>query len=247
MKNLPVNKNKLQQAVNNVHEFSKIQNFKINHDKTHTVVFNTATSKDFYPRITNPEGQLYNNEENFKILGLNLATDRRKGINYDGYINKCLQIAYSKLWILRRLAEIGTSIENMIISYNLRVRIFVEMNLPLWMFSLTKAMKIKIENLQKVSVYIILGKHAHTDYLCNLAILDMEPLEERRQKELEEKRQKELEAQRLRDLEAKRQKELEAKRMEKATIFIIEMPITLHLSFTSVLLIFFVLSFASRS
>ena len=43
-------------------------------------------------------------------------------------------------------------------------------------------MKRKIEKVQKTSLYIILGKHAHADYLCNLAILDMEPLEERRQK-----------------------------------------------------------------
>ena len=67
-------------------------------------------------------------------------------------------------------------------TYNLRVRTFVEQNVPLWMFSVSNAMKIKIENLQKISVYIILGKLAHKDYLCNLAILDMEPLEERRQK-----------------------------------------------------------------
>ena len=179
---LPSNKNELQKAVNNVHKFSKIQNFKINNDKTLTVIFNTAESKDFYPRITNMEGVLYKNEENFKILGINLASDKKKGVNFNFYIDKCIQKAYSKLWILRRLVEMGTLMEKLIITYNLRVKIYLEQNAPLWMFTISNAMKAKIEKVQKISLFIILGKHAHTDYLCNLAMLDMEPLEERRQR-----------------------------------------------------------------
>ena len=62
------------------------------------------------------------------------------------------------------------------------MRVHIEQNIPLYMFSLSKAMKMKIEKVQKVSVYIILGNDAHIDYICNLAILDMEPLEERREK-----------------------------------------------------------------
>ena len=36
--------------------------------------------------------------------------------------------------------------------------------------------------MQKMALYIILGKHAHRDYICNLAILNLEPLDERRNK-----------------------------------------------------------------
>ena len=38
----------------------------------------------------------------------------------------------------------------------------------------------KIEKLQKTAVYILLGKHAHKDYFCNLAILSLDTLENRR-------------------------------------------------------------------
>ena len=86
------------------------------------------------------------------------------------------------MWILRRLVEKGVSIEKLVLTYNLRIKIYVEQNVPLWMFSISKAMKLKIENLQKTSVYIILGKYAHPNYLLNLSILDMETLEERRDK-----------------------------------------------------------------
>ena len=156
--------------------------FKINQDKTHTFIFNTALSKDVYPKVINTESDLYENKEEFKILGLNLSSDKRKGINMNTYIEKCIQKAYSKLWILRRLVEAGVSIENLVLTYNLRIRVHIEQNVPLWMFSFNNTMKTKIEKLQKISVFIILGKHAHTDYLCNLAILDMEPLDVRREK-----------------------------------------------------------------
>ena len=56
------------------------------------------------------------------------------------------------------------------------------MNSLLWMFSITEKTRKKIEKLQKTSIYIILGKYAKNDYFYNLALLDIETLEERRQR-----------------------------------------------------------------
>ena len=165
-----------------MHKFSNLQKFIINEKKTHTVTFNTATSKDFYPRIKNEEGIIYNNCEQFKLLGIDVSTDERKGIKFDTYINNCIKKAYLNLWILRRLAELGISTEKLLLTYFLRIRVMIEQNSPLWMFNISKAMINKIEKIQKISVYIILGKDAHKDYLCNLAILNIEPLEVRREK-----------------------------------------------------------------
>ena len=50
------------------------------------------------------------------------------------------------------------------------------------MFSITKELKDKIEKMQKISFFIILGKNAKKEYSHNLTILDSEPLENRRQK-----------------------------------------------------------------
>ena len=87
--------------------------------------------------------------------------------------------------MLRRLAEQGVSIDNLLLTYNYRVRVCVEQNVPLWNFSINQAMRKKIENLQKVSFFIILGKQASKDYFCNLAILNSVPLEDRRQQIVE--------------------------------------------------------------
>ena len=48
------------------------------------------------------------------------------------------------------------------------------------MFSLTQRASKKIEKVQKIALYIILGNHAHKDYFCNLAILNLDTLESRR-------------------------------------------------------------------
>ena len=120
--------------------------------KISNLIFNTALSKDFYPRVRNTDGILYENKEEFKILGINLISDKRKGINFNHYLEKCIQKAYSKLWILRRLVEAGVSIEHLITTYNLRIRVHIEQNVPLWMFSLNNTMKTKIEKLQKTSL-----------------------------------------------------------------------------------------------
>ena len=91
------------------------------------------------------------------------------------------QFQFQKLWILRRLSEQGVSIEHMLLTYFSRVRVCVEQNVPLWNFSVSKFLKKKMENLQKISLYIILGKEASNDYFCNLAILNIVTLEERQQ------------------------------------------------------------------
>ena len=40
----------------------------------------------------------------------------------------------------------------------------------------------KLEKVQKIALYIVLGKNAHEDYFCNLAILELDTLEGRREK-----------------------------------------------------------------
>ena len=84
------------------------------------------------------------------------------------------------MWILKRLAEIGVSIQDILTTYLSRVRVHLEQNVPLWHFSISKQLRSKLENTQKACLYIILGRMATPDYYCNLAMLNLEPLENRR-------------------------------------------------------------------
>ena len=69
------------------------------------------------------------------------------------------------MWIVRRLSELGISTED-------------------WHFSITKKLSKCIKRVQKAAatVFVILGKLATLDYFCNLALLELEPLSDRRDK-----------------------------------------------------------------
>ena len=68
------------------------------------------------------------------------------------------------MWIVRRLSELGISTED-------------------WHFSITKKLSKCIKRVQKAAaVFVILGKLATLDYFCNLALLELEPLSDRREK-----------------------------------------------------------------
>ena len=152
----------------------------LNEKKTMTVIFNTARSKDFTPRLKNSKGKVYKNEEQFKLLGVDFSTHFRNGLSLKTYIKNCIRRAYTNMWILRRLSEFGVSHEHLFLVYKSRIRVHVEINIPLWTFSITQDESRKIEKIQRIAALLILGNQAHKDYYCNLAILETEPLSERR-------------------------------------------------------------------
>ena len=85
------------------------------------------------------------------------------------------------MWILKRLGQMGVSIEDMLLTYTSRIRVHLEQNVALWHFSINQKLKKKLEKVQKACVFLILGKLATTDYFCNLTLLNLEPLSDRRQ------------------------------------------------------------------
>ena len=85
------------------------------------------------------------------------------------------------MWVLKRLAELGVSLEDILLTYESRVRVHLEMNVPLWHFSIPRKISDNIERVQRAAAFIILGKLASRDYICNLALLGLEPLSERRE------------------------------------------------------------------
>ena len=99
------------------------------------------------------------------------------------YISECIQRGYSNLWVLKRLVELGAKFEDVLMTYCQRVRVHVEINIPLWTFSISKKLSDKIEKLQKSAVFImlpLLGPLPHLNYNDILQIMGLELLKERR-------------------------------------------------------------------
>ena len=103
--------------------FCQIQQMKINQTKTKTAVFNCATSRDFYPRMINSQGAQYDNVEEFKLLGVEFVSHPRSGVKWDTYIQKCIKQAYANMWIIKRLSELGVSVEDKLMTYQSRIRV----------------------------------------------------------------------------------------------------------------------------
>ena len=62
--------------------------------------------------MVNTDGTEYENVEEFKLLGVEFVSDPRTGVKWDNYILKCIKQAYSNMWILKRLSELGVSVED---------------------------------------------------------------------------------------------------------------------------------------
>ena len=104
---LPAGSGPLQTKLLETDQFCNIQQMVINQSKTKTAVFNTATSKDFYPRMVDSNGTEYENVEEFTLLGVEFESNSRSGIEWNKYIVKCIKKAQKNMWILKRLAELA--------------------------------------------------------------------------------------------------------------------------------------------
>ena len=71
-------------------------------------------------------------------------------------------------WTLRRLSEMGVTTEKLLLIYKSKIRVHVEMNVPLWSFSITQNLAKKIENVQRTAAFLILRQKASKNYLLNL-------------------------------------------------------------------------------
>ena len=164
MHQLPTNTGLLQTKLTEIDQYCNIQKMKLNDSKSKTAVFNAATSRDFYPRLVNTKGDIYENVEEFKLLGVDFVSDQKLGIKWDKYILKCIKQAYSNMWILKRLVEKGVKREDLIMTFESRIRTHLERNVPLWHFTINNKLIKAIEKVQKACIYIILGQYANPNY-----------------------------------------------------------------------------------
>ena len=181
MHKLPPSPGLLQNKLIEIDSYCNIQQMKINEAKSKTAIFNTSTTRDFHPRIVNTTGKIYENVDEFTLLGVDIVSHPKLGINWENYILNCIKKAYNKIWILKRLAEIGVSSKDLLMTYESRIRIQVEMNVALYNNAITKKLSTMIEKVQKSCLYIILGKRATPSYTMNLELLNLDRLEVRRE------------------------------------------------------------------
>ena len=140
------------------------------------MVFNPCTSKDFMPRIALGNQELEVVEET-KLLGLIIRSDMKWITNTQNMIKK----ANKRLWIIRRLKNLGASHQDLVNVFTKQVRCILELAVPAWQGSITLAEKQDLERVQKTACHIILGEK-YLSYKEALKFLNLETLEFRRNK-----------------------------------------------------------------
>ena len=171
---LPPTSSKVQAQLDDITRYSVQNEMKINKKKTKTMLFNTATTRDFTPKL-NIENETIELVEEMKLLGVMVTSDLRWHSNTN-YITKK---GYSRLWMVRRLKLIGASTAELLDVYCKQIRSVLEYAAVVWHPGLTVNNTADIERVQKACLAIILGK-SYTSYPDALKTTGLEMLSSRR-------------------------------------------------------------------
>ena len=121
------------------------------------------------------QGELLNVVESTKLLGIFITSDLKWKKNVHHIVTK----AKSRLWMMRRIRELGGSSQDLLLVYQLQIRCLTELGCPAWNGALTVKDVQNLERIQKLAVKIILGGD-YVSYNEALETLNLETLQERR-------------------------------------------------------------------
>ena len=138
------------------------------------MIFNTARKYDFTPTLNISEDLLEVCEE-MKLLGVKITDDLKWNSNTQYITSK----AYSRLWMIRRLKNLGANSEELVDCYTKQARSVLEYCAVVWHAGLSAVNRLDIERVQKTACAIILGKK-YFSYKSALATLKLERPDSRR-------------------------------------------------------------------
>ena len=176
---LPADACELQEQLNNLEEYCRVNDMIINEGKTKVMLFNTARIYDGMPQLTlsGMGGEYLEVVQQFKLLGVILRSDMKWYDNTDFICKK----GYSRLWMIRRLKGLGASTFELLDVYQKQVRSVLEMAVPVWQPALTQQESKQIERVQRCALYVILGDD-YKSYDLALDSLNCDNLDDRRVK-----------------------------------------------------------------
>ena len=149
---------------------------KIFQGKSKAMLFNTSTKNYFSPELE-IEGIVLEVVENMELLGVMITSDLKWRENTDFITKK----AYKRLWLIKRLKQLGATTSSLVDIYVKHVISVVEFAALVWNSSLTQEDISSIERVQKCAVAIIEGSR-YNNYEAACASLALDTLATRREK-----------------------------------------------------------------
>ena len=170
----PTENSKVYNQLLKTEQHARENEMRVNYEKTKLMLFNPCKSIDFNPEVTISDKSIELVSQT-KLLGLVITNDLKWAPNTTYLVKK----AYKRLWMLRRLKNLGANQKSLCAVYIKQIRCVLEMAVPAWNGSITLREKVQIERVQKCAFHIILGD-SYNSYENALDHLNLETLEERR-------------------------------------------------------------------
>ena len=174
---LPPRNNLLQLELEDLQSFTVDNLMKINESKTKILLFNTSHNFDFPPELSLQSSSTFLEVvEHTRLLGIQISTDLRWA-EHSKYLCKKTT---ARMWMLRRMKILNIEPEIILDFYFKEIRSILEMGCQVFHSGLTLSQSRDIENIQKRSLKIILGK-LYSNYEEACTLLYCEPLSDRRE------------------------------------------------------------------
>ena len=155
--NLIPESSKVLEQIQEIYDYVKTNDMKLNMKKTKFMLFNHSKKYDFHPKCS-LEGNDIELVEEMKILGIIVTSNLKFNKNTDFMIKR----AYKRMWMIRRLKNLGASNTQLKDIYIKQVRSVLEQCVPLWHPSLAQYETQNIERVQKAALRIIYGQNYHS-------------------------------------------------------------------------------------
>ena len=168
-------RSKVQKQLNELNDYAHENEMRVNKKNTKVMLFNTAKKHDFTPAFT-INNELLEVTEEIKLLGVNVTNDLKWNSNTKYITTK----AYSRLWMLRRLTNLGANKVELVDCYTKQTRSVLEYCAVVWHAGLSQINAADIERVQKSACGIILGKQ-YVGYQAALTTLGLDRLDRRRE------------------------------------------------------------------
>ena len=162
--------------IKTIREYSETNDMKLNLKKTKFMLFNTCKNIDFHPTLE-IDGCDIELIEEMKLLGVVITSDLRFHKNTEFIVKR----GFSRIWILKRLKNLGASRKQLIDVYLKQIRSILELAVPVWQPTLTLEDRLKIERVQRAALHVIFGRE-YTSYASACEQANLLTLESRRVK-----------------------------------------------------------------
>lgn len=171
---VPATSFKTQDNINQIQEWTTDNLMQLNGLKSSYMIF-SRSSTEFATRLTLNNNTL-DRIEAIKLVGVWVTTF----LDWDKNTRELCKKAYARMTLLTKLKYVGTSTEDLLDVYKLFIRSILEYCCVVWHSTLTVQQSTNIENVQKLSLKIILGAD-YIGYEESLEMCGLEKLDKRRE------------------------------------------------------------------